>query len=301
MGTERKVLEFRVIRDELALLVAALINLVDRNFPPSLASIQGLQPFLLVSLLAARNIYEAICHLAADKPEDPSRKVEFGIAATPLARSLVDPLTTLIFMREDLASRVVWYYRAGWRELKEDFDRHQTSYGADPAWRDWLAGFGQALETSRKIYGITEAQAARLRNVKFWPILGKILRDKLCLDPNNQEFLAYLNDWVYRGLSADTHMSAAGIIRLHRFLLPPRREERRKDILLKLKSDRVFTATTLLVALCTEVNDLCKYGREDKLAYLWGILKEYWGEATDLFDRRYRTMLGLTPPTPTTP
>jgi hypothetical protein len=278
-----KVLEFRVIRDELDTLAAALTNLLDRQFPSSLGPIQGLQPFLLATLLAARNIYEAIRFLAADIPEDAARKLEFGIAATPLARSLVDLVTTLIYMRDDLVPRVAAYHRGGWRELKEDLNRHEALYGAEPNWRDWLDRFSGFVETLRKTYGISEAEASNLKYIDYWPILGVILRSKLCHQPENQQFLAYLNDWVYKGLSADTHVSAAGIVRLHGTLLLPRREEKREAMLKKFKSDRFFTATTLFVALCTEVNDLCKYGREATLAYLWSVLEDYWGEASDLF------------------
>ena len=49
------VLPFPVIRDKLDTLLEALTNLLDRQFPKELEKISGLQPFLLVTMKAARN------------------------------------------------------------------------------------------------------------------------------------------------------------------------------------------------------------------------------------------------------
>lgn len=282
-------LPFATIRNELDKLAAALANLLDREFPKEFGSIPGLQPFLLVAMKAATNIFDAIRYLAADIPEDPSRKLEFGLAIGPLGRSLADLLFTLVFMKEDLPSRVDQYHRGGWRELKEDFDRHQSEYASLPEWESWLKRYQDALERSRQTFGISEEEAANPKKLPYWPIPGQMLRGDE-LTEQDKRFLQFLNDWVYRGLSADTHMSAAGIVRRHGFLLVTKAEGR-NEILTKLKSDGVFTATTLMVAICTEVNSMCRYGRDSTVNYLWGMLIEHWGEAKDLFERRYSGML----------
>lgn len=282
-------LPFPVLRDQLDTLVAALFNLLDREFPKELAAIPGLQPFLLVTIKTTQNTYEAIRYLAADVPQDPARKLEFGLVIDPLARVLADLIFTLVFMREDLASGVDWYHRGGWRELKEDFERHRTEYGSLPGWRKWLGEYERALEVTRTNYGITEAEAADPRTLRYWPTPGQMLRSDE-LSEESKRFLIFLNDWVYRGLSAGAHVSGAGIVRRHGFLLL-RKEEGREEILLKLKSDGVFTSTTLVVAICTEINSICSFGRDNTLSYLWKILLEHWGEAKDLFERRYGGLL----------
>ncbi|MCJ7654697.1 MAG: hypothetical protein MUO97_05250, partial [Dehalococcoidia bacterium] len=258
-------------------------------FPKNLSSISGLQPFLLVALYTAENTYRAIRYIAADLPEDPSRKLEFGLVISPLGRLLADILFTIVFMREDLGPRVIWYHRGGWRELKEDFERHRSEYAALAEWQEWLKQYEGLLEHQRQMFGISEQEAANPKVLQYWPIPGQMLRGKT-LSSETREFLQFLNDWVYKELSADAHMSAAGIMRRHGFLLLEK-EEGRQKILSKLKSDGIFTSTTLLVAICTEINDICRYGREKKLSYLWRILVEYWGEAKDLFERRYEGIL----------
>jgi hypothetical protein len=116
--TKPPTLPFKVIGEELDRLIEALSNLLDREFPKELTSIPGLQPFLFVAMLISKNIYQGIRYLAADSPKDPSRKLEFGLLISPLGRMLADILFSLVFMREDLRSRVEWYHRGGVARVK---------------------------------------------------------------------------------------------------------------------------------------------------------------------------------------
>jgi hypothetical protein len=282
-------LPFPVIRDKLDPLVTALINLLDREFPGHLKSIPGLQEFLLVAMLTAENTYKAMRYLTADFPKDPSRKLEFGLTISLFGRMLADILFTIIFMREDLGTRVDWYHRGGWRELKEDYQRHLSEYGGMPEWKSWLISYKDFLEHQRKTFGISEEEASNPKKLVYWPIPSQMLREEK-LSSQSRNFLQFLNDWLYKEFSADAHMSAAGVMRRQGFLLLSKDEGSQK-ILSKLKSDGIFTATTLLIAICTELNNMCGYGRDEKLFYLWRVLLEYWGEAKDFFGRRYSEML----------
>jgi len=283
-------LPFPVIRDILDPLVTALINLLDREFPGHLKSTLGLQEFLLVVMHTAENTYKAMRYLTADLPKDPSRKLEFGLTISLFGRMLADILFTIIFMREDLGPRVDWYHRGGWRELKEDYERHLSEYEELTEWKCWLISYKDFLEHQRKTFGISEEEASNpKKKLSYWPIPSQMLKEEK-LSSQSRKFLQFLNDWLYKELSADAHMSAAGVMRRQGFLLLSK-DERREEILSKLKSDGIFTATTLLVAICTELNNICGYGRDEKLSYLWRVLLEYWSEAKDLFDRRYSEML----------
>jgi len=282
-------LPFKVIRDELDRLIEALSNLLDREFPQEFMSIPGLQPFFFVAILTSKNIYQGVRYLVADFPKEPTRKLEFGLIISPLGRMLADILFSIVFMREDLRSRVEWYHRGGWRELREYYNRNWSEYGSSPGWENWFKQLGDLLERQRIVFGISEEDAANSKNLPYWPIPSRMLRGG-GLSEKSQKFLQFLNDWLYKELSSDAHMSAAGIMRRHGQLLREKGEER-EEILFKLKSDSTLTVITLLVAICSEINDICHYGREEKLSYLWRILVEYWGEAKDLFERRYREML----------
>ena len=78
-------------------LIVALTNLLDRNVPLSKAS-PGWHTFLLVAMHSTKTIYAAIKYLAADSPQDPDRKVEYGIVISPLNRVLSDLLFNIILL-----------------------------------------------------------------------------------------------------------------------------------------------------------------------------------------------------------
>jgi hypothetical protein len=280
---------FSVIRDRLDPLIEALINLLDRSFPRNSADIRGLQGFLLVAMYTARNDYQAIRYLSADSPRDHSRNPGFALAAAPLVRSLADLLFTLVFMSEDLPSHVKWYHHGSWRELKDEFDRHQAAYESLPEWQGYLKGYKAALDDMRQVWGISEIDAADLKGLPYWPIPSRMLKSGKLSD-ETRSFLQYLNDWLYRALSATTHISGAAIVRQYVVLLMTE-EEGQGRMLCRLKSATILTTVTLLLAICSEVDRICQFGRETQLSYLWGILVEASIDAKDLFDRRYKRML----------
>jgi len=105
-----------------------------------------------------------------------------------------------------------------------------------------------------------------------------------------QDHLRYLNDWFYRGLSAESHLSLNGFGKRAGFLFAPSPEDRRR-VLDESRSDDVFTTITLVVALLSELEIEFRFGLTDRLKYVWGIIQEYWGEAKDLYTRRYGTAL----------
>jgi hypothetical protein len=202
---------------------------------------------------------------------------------------LADILFTIVFMREDLRPRVEWYHRAGWREQKESYDRFLSRYGSLPEWQNWFKQFGEVIKQQRVTFGISEQDAANLKNLPYWPIPSQMLRDKR-LSAKGHKYLQFLNDWLYKKLSSEAHVSGGGIMRSHGQLLREKGEERNR-ILSELKSNATLTVITLLVAICSEINDICHYERETKLSYLWRVLVEYWEESKDLFELRYGEML----------
>ena len=59
-----------------------------------------------------------------------------------------------------------------------------------------------------------------------------------------------------------------------------------------------MVAVTLLLAFLSEVNMLLGFNLGPRIAYLWGVLKEYFGLAEELYDARYRGLLEARPDTP---
>lgn len=67
--------------------------------------------------------------------------------------------------------------------------------------------------------------------------------------------------------------------------------EQRKPILDKFKSDYVMTTITLVLALASEIQIEFNYQLSERLKYIWSILNPFWGEAKELYDYRYATLL----------
>ena len=234
---ESKTVSFSVFRDKTDSLLTALTNLIERDFPSKLAGIPGLQEYLLVAMKVLKNTYEAICYLSADLPKDPSRKSEYGLATPPLVRCIADLLSTTVFIGEDLAKRTEWYHRGGWRELREDYERHSTEYGTLPEWQPFLKSYETALDEFAKRIGIAPSEAAAWGGIPYWPTPPQMLAKNSPITPPNRNFLQYVQDWLYRGLSQKAHVSAAGIVQAHISLLL-KEEEGREQILQKMKPPR---------------------------------------------------------------
>ncbi|NGZ01836.1 MAG: hypothetical protein CV090_02150 [Nitrospira sp. WS238] len=114
--------------------------------------------------------------------------------------------------------------------------------------------------------------------------------DKGNFSPNEKAFLEYLLEWFYREFSQDAHMSGAGAVRIFSKLLLADDQGRDKT-LKQIEADNVLVATALVLAICSEMNDIGKFNHGQSLAYWWGILGQQRAFADELFQKRYRGML----------
>jgi hypothetical protein len=286
-----KRLAFAVVREPLEALSAATIANIERRLPPSITNVLGAPPLLLLLTKVAETTFSTIRYFCAETPEDPARRLSFASSAPPLVRSLLDEIYTVIFVGEDVAGRVLWYNRAGWREMREEHGRHLQRYkGKSPEWDAWLAEYGEKLDKNQTHFGITAQEAAQPKAIQRWPTPAQMLGLKV-LGPENQKFLEYMQDWFYREFSQADHLSLPGLIRRGApFLLPPD-EKRTENTKKKLRSDWVGHALLLYLAFLTEVILLCGFDFKDRSAYIWGILKEYSPIAAEVWQERYNGRL----------
>jgi hypothetical protein len=82
------------------------------------------------------------------------------VSAPPLARTILDSLFTVVFLFEDLPTRIKWYLKSGWRELFEEHQRCRKTYDADPAWSTWLAKQSAILDQMKVDWGISSDEQA---------------------------------------------------------------------------------------------------------------------------------------------
>jgi hypothetical protein len=278
-------------------LTIAMDNLVDRSAPIEIRRIAGWHEFLLVAVLATRTLYGTITYLSRDKggKDDLMPKLEYGVATSPLARSLLELLFTVIFIREQPRTRVKWFHHSGWRELREMVDSLRERYGSKRKWKTKLVQLENSVEQLRVSHKVSKRATGDPRSIKWWPTAMQMLDPKKnYLHKRSRCFLDYLT-LRYRTLSQDHHLSGAGLVRVYAKLLIDEKDARREPILRDLKNSNVILALATLLAIYTEINDICRFDRGKALAYCWCILMENRDEVRELYDLRYRSMLRQAP------
>jgi hypothetical protein len=149
-----KRLDFEVIREPIE-TAATIIN-VERSLPQRIKNVVGAPPLLLLLTKVAEATLSTIRYFCAEKPEDPARRVSFASSAAPVVRGLLDEIYTVVFLGEDVPVRVQWYNKAGWREMREEYDRHLQRYkGKSSEWDAWLDEYRQKSDANQTIFGIT--------------------------------------------------------------------------------------------------------------------------------------------------
>jgi len=161
-----KVLDFKVIEEPLDKALEALKNLIDREWPERLKGIPGARALFLTMIKVAVNTYQSIRFLAADYPKESAPRLEFALSIPPLTRSLLDQLFSVIFLSEDLSVRTQWFYKSGWRETKETYDRYIGKYGESPEWVNWFSSYGGFLEKTRLLFLDPSDRSSMLARVR---------------------------------------------------------------------------------------------------------------------------------------
>jgi hypothetical protein len=278
----------RQFQEDVDRLLLAIKNLIERSSPAHVDRIPGYQPFLLVVAHAAKTTYEAMKFLIADDRGDSRRKLEFGLAISPLIRFLIELLFLVIVIRQKPRKNVMWYHRSGWRELKEALDRLKAEPGSARRFRTQIAKQEAALEYLRQTYKITKRLAANPQGIPYWPHPGQILKlPKL----RSRHFLKYLYTWFYSELSQEAHVSGAGLVRMYSKLLIESTDADRDRVLKVIKSNNYMLALILVLATVTELNDIGSFDRTTKLSYLWTVVVKEWTDAKRLYTRRYKRIL----------
>lgn len=283
----------RELISEVDNVLIALKNLIERRCPENIRQVKGFGPLLLVVAYAVKSNLDAIRYLLADTPPDPFRKPEFCICVSPNVRFLADMLSTLIIIRQNPRLYCKLYHHSGWRELRESLEVLANEKGSKKTFSSQVQAQTKALEQMRIAYGISKRLAENYQQIKWWPTLGQFLnqkrRGKRKLRPHG--FLDYFYTLFYSELSQDVHMSGAGIARMFSKLLLQKTDQDKEMILHQIKSNNYMLALVISVAIATEINDLCKFDRGSKLAYIWKILSDAWPDAARLYKKRYKRVV----------
>lgn len=287
-------LSYKVIEKPLHDLCEIVVNKIDREWPDHIIPTSTGQIPLLFLIKSTVNSLRTVLYVCADRPSDPARKIEYGLAIAPIVRSLVDVLATIVMIRDRPVSNMRQFHLAWWRELREKYQRYLDAYGEDKDWRAWLELHREVVMTGLRLHEVPELMASEPSKIHRWPTISK-MQSPRDLSEESKEFLRYVEDWFYRELSQASHLSGPGLAQVAGPLLRHPSHPEYDEYILKQRSDNVFTAISLTLAILSEASALLALECEQRLGFLWRIVIEYWGEARELYERRYQEVLGSLP------
>jgi len=287
-------LEFNKVDERLRKLLKKFANLIDREWPSSVSQKGGTHIIFHSFVLVAETTYRTIIWICADKPDFVGRDPKFTLSVAPLARTILDQVFTACFISEAVEERSFWYFKAGWRELMEKDNLERQRYSSDETWQEALKTNVDLQAKLQELANITEAERAKLSLIKRFPNPGRMHEE--CKDKSIKDYLIFLNDWFYKQLSQESHLSATGLISrafpqvlVHIGLIP---EQMLRERLEKVRSAGIVTSMTLTVSLLSELQGILKFPSiSSDLSYLWTILGAYWKDPDDLYKRRYQSLL----------
>lgn len=286
-------LDFGVFREPFDNLLTATANKLEREWPADRSSHPESGTVLRLLVLVSDNTFRTMRYFCADKPPDPSRKLEYALTAPPLARTILDALFTVIFLFEDLSKRTDWYHKAGWRKMREEHDRIRASTGGGQEhWPEYIREHQAVVEDFRTEWNVSEEEASNPRKkIPYWPTPAQMVANA-DTSADRREFMTFLEGWFYRHLSQDSHLTWPGLSRRGgHFLYDRASQPVARDMLVKYKSDTLGTAAVLLLAIASEIEAELGFGLAERANYVWGILTPYMPDAREIYDKRYAERL----------
>ncbi|MDA8100216.1 MAG: hypothetical protein M0042_11395 [Nitrospiraceae bacterium] len=290
MAEDIPVLNYETIARPFSDLLIATENKLDREWPQERDATGGPQVLVRSLVLVSANTYHTMRFFCADVPVDSVRKPEYALSASPLARTILDALFTVVFIFDDLSENTTWYYKSGWKEYKAELDRYRLAYSADPVWTEYLRRSEQLLDALTRQFRIVPDEIRDPGRITWWPTPSQMAAYSR-LSEERQRYLQYLNDWFMRELSQDSHLSWPGLARRSGPLLARDLLADSTSSLLKQKSDVMAVSTVLLLALLSEIEIEFHFGLVERLMYLWGILNSYFQVSSEIFSLRYSARL----------
>ena len=288
-------LDASVITEPLDILVTALANKIEREWPARLAHIRGARELFLLTLRIADVTSRSIRWLSAEKPPDPARIPEYCLSVPPLNRTILDNLFTVLFVLEDLPERCQWYHKAAWREERLELDRYIVEYGHLPEWQEWLGRVKAHVNFGVSFVGISAEEVTDpAKKIHRWPNAGAMpsygLSPKDTPTPG-RAFMKYLDDWFYKDLSQQAHLGGTGLMKRASVLVLDRHDPERERALRKNKYAWWGQTITLMLALVSELELYFGFGLRQRIHYLWALTVPVIVVAKEVYDKRYAALL----------
>jgi hypothetical protein len=299
---EKGELDYQKYGADLARLFEATANLLERDWPAKYRPIDSARVVFFQSIRIAINTFSTIMFISGDTPKDPLRKPAFALSLAPLTRTLFEQLITFVFMIEDIPTYIPWLFKTGYTEYRIELEHCLQYHGNASEWQPYIKGLRAQIAKVEKEAQLTANEISNPRKyIGRWPTPGGMLH-KLKREHTNSRaipFIEYVNSWLYRELSGQTHLNATGVTmrgsffdnRIAEYILGEDWEEKLKDLLLNYRAKQIYISVTLMLAIASEIEIHFNFGRNERARYLWGVFSEHSDITKDFWDTRYSTLL----------
>jgi hypothetical protein len=296
-------LNYQKLKPELLTLFEATANKLDREWDKRYGplKVNSAKAIFTQLIRIATNTYGTIAYICADTPDDPFRKPEFALSSAPLVRSLFEELIMIVFLLEDIPGHFKFLFKTGYAEKRAELDHVTRYHGSLSEWQPYIDQLTERIKYEEKELKLTPHEIEHPDNIGKWPTPGRV-RTRLMRENTSPEilsFIEYVNSWMYRYLSGQTHLSLQGIVHRGMHFYPEAAkealgdgwEEKLKDQLLRYRMTSFYCALTIMLAIMSEIEIHFAYGLLERCRYLWTFVAQYSDITKDFWTTRYANAL----------
>ena len=297
---------FGAIRDRFHRLLVRAGNQLEREWPDKYASAGSGQMILLQLVRLAITNYKTIAFTCSDVNDGANRDPLLALSTPPLNRTILEIIVSVLYLLEDIPGHTDEFFRAAWRDEREMLDKYQERYGGRPKWDAYIDVRSKGQAKLKKSLGITPEEEADLNRIRFWPkpfkAIGRLRREHPTSNAVN--YIQFLDDWLYRELSTQSHLEPRGLGELGLYFVGMKDlqiisgddrdgvRERLDHKIQEFRTTQVWIAVTLIMSLVSEIEAHFGYGMKEDLLYFWALFSAHSETSQEIFKERYEALLG---------
>ena len=257
----------------------------------------GIPTFGKLTLRVCDATYKTARYICSDTPDDPMRLPILALSVPILSRAMLDALMNIIFMFDDPSRNARWYFAAEWKDVVNRHKRLFERYKNDTNMEEWLKGHERYARLAE--LDVTEEEKKNPNFIIWWPHPGVMLLMKnsdgsLYLSKGKRrDFISYLNQWYYGPLSGSVHLNGLGLAERGGLLSDAHSPRKQEYLLERVRSQYMFTATTINLAILSEF--ICQFDMKYEATRILPVWKHFeeWPEAKEIFEKRYQSWLPI--------
>lgn len=294
----------RSFQEPLAKLAETMVQKVFREGSDHLHAPSFVGQDVAIVLRHALSTYHLLFYLNADdrRKDDCYWRVNYGVAAMPLVRSLIDAFYNVTAILQNPAEQGPAYRKSGIKKTLIDLNEDYQRYRGQPQWEAYINERRGVVDLLIRMSGFTPDE---VMSQQAWPTLGRYISTT---GPGgslteHQQFLKTFTHMEWRQYSALSHgayegfMGFVGPLPVGSYYIGdflPHAERPKIDASYDaFLSRHIGRAAVVLLCLITELQALYQFDGariNERISELWEILTPSF-EATELYEGRYRQLM----------